>query len=217
MTHRTTHPTTHPTTHGLTCTECLRLVATADVHELTTATAVTEHCRTCADCATVVDEVGQEAQRLADTLDGTLPGVPAHVVALRAVAGAAPGRRRTRRLRTALSAGAVTVALLGTVMLLRTSTGAAAVETRTVELHCLAPEQAAELVRPLMTAQIEVTFRPTLNLPVLMLRGPHRDLALAEQQIAQIDARWGAERSAYCAGAPRTNAPAPEVVGTPPR
>ncbi len=199
---------THATTHAMTCTDCLRLVATADVSELAAAVAVTEHCRTCPDCATLVAEVAEESRRLADMLDGTLPGVPAHVVALQAVAGAGRVRRRRRALRVT---AAVVAGLAATVVGARlVGSPAGPVETRAVELQCLDPEQVVELARPQLPPGVAVTVRPAVRLPVLTLRGAPRDLAAAEQAIARLDARWGAERPAYCA-----NFPAGRAVPTP--
>jgi hypothetical protein len=161
-----------------------------------------EHCRTCAECASVVDAVAEEAQRLADTLDGTPPGVAAQVVALRAVAGASRRRRRGRQWRIAGVSVAATGTLLLALMLSRTGPGPNTYETRTVELQCLAPEQAAELARGSLPPQTSISFRPSVHLPILTVRGTPRDLATAERVIAGIDARWGAERSAYCASMP---------------
>ncbi|WP_284349586.1 hypothetical protein [Roseisolibacter agri] len=195
-------------TSAMTCTDCLRVVATADVAELTTAAAVTEHCRGCPDCATLVREVAEESRRLADMLDGTLPGVPAHVVALEAVAGSGRVRRRGRALRVTASVVGV---LLATLVGGRLVGGRAApVETRTVELQCLDPEQIVEVARPQLPPGVAVTAHPAVRLPVLTLRGSPRDLAAAEQTIARLDARWAAERPAYCA-----NFPAGRAVPTP--
>lgn len=207
----------HPTTHVMTCTECLSSVATADVLELTTSAAVAEHCRTCGDCAGVIDEVAREERRMADTLDGLPPGVPAQVVALRAVAGAARGRRRSRRVRIALAAVAAAAAPLLAVVLLRDATGGqspAAVRTRNVELQCLSPVHAAVLVPPALPRELARGIRISVSphdLPILTVSGTPRDLAAAEQVIARIDARWGAERSEYCAVPPRQVAPGASV------
>ena len=200
---------THPTPHRMTCTAGLGAVATADVLELTTATAITEHCRGCPDCAGVIEEVAREERRLADTLDGVTPGVPAQVVALRAVAAAARGRRGTRRLRIGLGALAAVVAPL--LLLRDDGVAAAGVETRNVELQCLAPSHAAVLVRPALPRDVARGIRIEVaphGLPVIEVSGTPRDLATAEQLIAQIDSRWGAERSEYCALAPRAGAAA---------
>jgi hypothetical protein len=215
-----TPPTTYPTTDAISCVECLRSVATADVLELTTATAVAEHCRRCTDCAGVIDEVAREERRLADALDGTTPGVPASVVALRAVAGAARGRRRTRRLRIALGAVATVVAPLGAVLLLRGQTdGAVATETRNVELQCLAPVHAAVLVPPALPREvlrgISLHVSPH-DLPIIAVSGSARDLATVERVIARIDARWAAERSEYCVVPGRAGRPVPTTIITAP-
>lgn len=219
-----------PATQAMTCTECLSAVATGDVLELTTTTAVTEHCRSCPECAGVIDEVAREERRLADTLDGMPPGVPAQVIALRAVAGSARSRRRSRRLRIALGVLGIVVAPALPLLLLRgDAADAAEMRTRTVELHCLSPEHAMVLVPPALPRDVArgigIEVSPH-GLPVITVSGTPRDLAAAEQVIARIDARWGAERSEYCAVAPRAGAPAasaptagrpvPTTVVTPP-
>jgi hypothetical protein len=202
-------------THVMTCTECLSLVATGDVTELATTAALTEHCRTCADCASVVDEIAEAARRLADTLDGTLPGVPAQVVALRAVAGAARDRRRAGRLRATLTVVGVTAASLAGLVLLRTFPDAGSVGVRTVALRCLRPAQVAALAQPELPPQVTVSFRPAGQPLVLTLRGPERDLATAEQVIARLDARWSTERGAYCLGAQGRPVPTPMPTSVP--
>jgi hypothetical protein len=58
---------------------------------------------------------------------------------------------------------------------------------------------------------VSVTFHPGVHLPILTLRGQHRDLEMAQEVITRLDARWSTERSAYCAAA------APADVRTAPR
>ena len=196
------HPMSHPTGYPMTCTECLTLVATADVAELTAEAAIVEHCRTCADCAQVVDAVAAESQRLADLLDGTLPGVPAQVVALRAVAGATRGRRRAWQRRTSVIVAGVLAAPLAGIFLARMLAPSGIPTVQNVELQCLAPAQAAELARPELPAGVQIRVRPSLELPILTVSGTERGVATATERIAALDARWGAERAAYCASAP---------------
>lgn len=192
----------------MTCTECLRLVATADVAELTTANAVMEHCHTCTDCATVIRDVADEARQVGNTLDGATPGVHPHILALRAVAGGTLGRRRAKRLRGAWYASAAVAALLAAVVMRRAPADvrfdgepAMPVEARVVELHCLTPEQAVEVAKPQLPRGISAHTRPRLGLPVLTLRGTPGDVARAEQVIAQADDRFARRRPQLCASA----------------
>jgi hypothetical protein len=156
----------------------------------------------------VVADVAEESRRLADALDGTPPGVPSHVVALQAIAGSARGGRRVRALRSTLSFVVVLAALLLTVALVRRPVAAAPAETRVVELQCLGPDQAMELARGALPAQVSVSFHPGVHLPILTLRGQHRDLEMAQEVITRLDARWSTERRAYCADASHAHVPA---------
>ena len=193
------------------CTECLSLVATAGVSELTTAAAVTEHCRTCPDCAAVVDEVAEEARRFADTLDGTPPGVHPHVIAMRAVAASSRARRRGERGRGALFGGGVIVALLAALFTARMVAPAAAppAETRTIELRCLPLDHALELARARVPGGVTVSARR--GLPVVTLRGPHADVEAAAAVRAEVDASPGPGRDPACARSPDLRPDAPRA------
>jgi hypothetical protein len=96
---------------------------------------------------------------------------------------------------------AATFAALAALALFRPPSGAGTHATRNVELRCLAPEQAAELARPHLPPAVTVVIRPDVRLPILRISGTHRDLSTAALVITELDARWGAERSAYCGGA----------------
>lgn len=170
----------------MTCTECLRLVATADVAELATADAVRAHCRSCPDCATLVAAVGDETRRLAELLDGTPPGVPSHVVALQAIAEGSRGRRRGRRVGGALTAGAVLLSVLGGFALLRSTSDVGLVE-RTVALRCLSAAHVTELARPNLPAGVLVSLRPGEAVPVLSLRGSRHDVEAAQRLLVSLD------------------------------
>jgi hypothetical protein len=200
-----THPMTHPMAHPMSCAECLRLVATAGVAELTSASAVAEHCRTCPDCARVVDEVAEEERRFADLLDGTAPGVDARVVALRAVADSARARRRhAARLWVAGGAGAVLVALVA-VMSVRTVAPPPTARAH-VLLRCLTSAQAVQLVRAALPPDLQratmLRISPQEPIPMVYVSGQPGEVAAVERRLEEIDVEYGPRYNPSCSIGP---------------
>jgi hypothetical protein len=192
----------------MTCAECLHAVATADVAELRTAGALVAHCRTCADCAALVDDVAEETRRIADALNGVPAGVHPHVLAARAVAGAARSRRRADRLRGAWYAVGGGAALLVFVAVMRAIVAlprdGPAGDLRTVELRCLGPVQATELARGFLPYQVQARPGPA-GTPTVLLGGPGalpHELAAAAATIARLDDEYVRERPQLCAAVP---------------
>jgi hypothetical protein len=139
------------------------------------------------------------------------------------VAGARGARPHAGRLRARLVRGFLGLAavLVVPVLALRL-VGGPGPASRTVELHCLAPAQAAALLLPHAPPGVQVRWRGSDAIPALTLSGPRRNLEEAERMLAELDAMWGTERKASCtiaapSGAPGAYAPAPEVVRTPSR
>jgi hypothetical protein len=198
-------------TTAMTCTECLRLVSTAGVGELTTATAVTDHCQACPDCARVVDEVAEETRRFADLLDGTAPGIDAHVVALRAVAASARARRR-RTTGWWLVGGVCAVAIpLASMIVVRGPGSTVPAAQRDVLLRCLTGTQAIELARDAMSPElrtwIRMSVRPADALPVVHVAGPPNAVEIAERVLAAVDAEYGPRFAPSCPVAPGVPVP----------
>ena len=184
----------------MTCTECLSLVATGGVDELTTSAAVSAHCRTCADCARVVAEVAEEERRLREALDEVAPGVPPGVVALRAVADSARARRRGARLRAAGAAGAVVVAM-GAFFTIRSSP-ARPTTTAHVLVRCLDPVHAVQLTTTALPREIRpvvgLSVRRDEAIPVIHVSGPPDAVVVTEQLIADVEARYAPRFNPAC-------------------
>jgi hypothetical protein len=171
----------------MTCDECRQILAVADLTDWGDMDGVAAHCRACETCAAVVTDVRDSARRVAELLDGIPAGVPATLVARRAAAAAAIERQRRRRWRTLVYPIAAGSVLLAFGALAVSRSGMPGREKRHLVLQCLAPEQAATLLAPVVGREGSIAFSSKSPVRMLTISGPGRVVNEAERVIAQLD------------------------------
>jgi len=187
----------------MTCSECLRLVAVADVADLDAEPAIVAHCQGCAGCARVVLDVASTTRYLADSLDNVPVPVPPDLVARRAIAGAALVRRDEIVGRWlwggALAALALTVAALGSPTRMLGLFGVRHQPTvETIALRCLTPQQASGLVRPYLRAEGSKVLATPEGIPAVALRGTADEVQAARRIVRQFDDPRALPATAVC-------------------
>ena len=174
-------------TTNMTCDECRQILAVADLTDWGDMDGVAAHCRACETCAAVVTDVRDSARRVAELLDGIPAGVPATLVARRAAAAAAIERQRRRRWRTLVYPIAAGSVLLAFGALAVSRSGMPGREKRHLVLQCLAPEQAATLLAPVVGREGSIAFSEKSPVRMLTVTGPARVVGEAQSLIAQLD------------------------------
>jgi hypothetical protein len=172
-----------------TCTECLAVLSTKRLADITSDPAISGHINTCPNCSRLVTDMQFAEQRLALSLSSSFPSMPPTQLAAEAVTGSERMRRESvaRWIRRGLS---FTAAALF-VVFLRTDTGARLIGAddfvrQTVALKCISPEAAMDLASPLLRGRGSMVYRAK-DLNIITIQGQANEVAQALAQIDQID------------------------------
>ena len=167
----------------MTCDEYLARLAALPLDELTYGPA-RDHAATCANCARATRVVA-ERERLsvlvAEDLASSPPAIHAAEGALRA------SRQRKVRWFNRIGIGVATIATILLVLAERSSPSAPARITDTFRLRCLAPEQAAEVLRPILHRDASVTIRPSSPIGIVTVSASPADMAAARARLNEHD------------------------------
>jgi hypothetical protein len=160
-----------------TCAECLTAISTSRISDLQPGSAVALHCATCADCSRVAEEVRYAEYRLATALNEQRSGLDSSDLTVAAMRGS----ERLRRLRVGRWIRRALVVAAGFVFsvfvveqrtqapaVLRNGADALsgrgeAIETRTITLKCITPEQATALATPYLRSKAAIYPVPGIS------------------------------------------------------
>jgi hypothetical protein len=172
-----------------TCAECLAVLSTTRLADITNDAAISGHINTCPRCSRLVTDMQFAEQRLALSLSSSFPSMPPTQLAAEAMTGSERMRRQSvaRWIRRGLS---FTAALLF-VIFLRTDTGARLIGADEsvrviVKLKCISPEAAMDLASPLLRGRGSMVSRAK-DLNIITVQGQAKEVAQALAQINQID------------------------------
>lgn len=172
-----------------TCAECLAVLSTTRLADITSDAAISGHINTCPNCSRLVTDMQFAEQRLAVSLSSSFPSMPPTQLAAEAITGSERMRRESvaRWFRRGLS---FTAALLF-VVFLRTDTGARLIgaddsQRVLVRLSCISPEAAMDLATPLLRGRGSMVYRAK-DLNIITIQGPAKEVAQALAQIDEVD------------------------------
>jgi len=194
-----------------TCAECLMALSTARVADINPGSAIALHCYTCPDCNRVADEVRYAEYRLASSLNEATPSTGGYELAAWALVESERVRRKriARWIRGVLAV--IALGIFGAAMEAFTEDDADRRQhliTETVELRCLSPEAAAELVTPYLRQSGSVVYNAR-GIRAITIRGRVEEVAEAKMVVDRLD------KTGECIVLPGTS-PAPATsVGTP--
>ena len=147
----------------MTCDTYLSMLATLPIKDLAYGDA-REHAANCRDCDRVTRVVAERERTMLMAFDELYPPVPAGPIAARALV---MSRRRRIALYYRIGLGVATVAsFLFVIMARRVVPQRAMIET--FRLQCLSPDQAIEVLRPIISPAVTVSAPG--NSPVATLR-----------------------------------------------
>jgi len=172
-----------------TCTECLAVLSTTRLADITKDPGISGHINSCPSCSRLVTDMQFAEQRLALSLSSSFPSMPPTQLAGEAITGSERMRRESvaRWIRRGLSFAA---ALL-LVVALRTDIGVRLIGAndtvrQTVALKCISPEAAIDLASPLLRGRGSMAYRAK-DLNIITVQGPAKEVAQALAQIDMID------------------------------
>jgi hypothetical protein len=170
----------------MTCEDYLSMLETLPVQELAYGEA-RDHAAFCADCNRVTRVVAARERNMTMAYESAYPSASAVTVADRAIV-TARRRRIASYYRAALAVAAVVV--LAIFVVTRRVPVDVARQTRMLErinLQCLSPDQAAELIRQSVARPEELSTRARPPLAVIEVAGSPEQIRVARSVIDRFD------------------------------
>lgn len=174
------------------CTEVLATLSTASLRDMPPDSAVMLHCDTCPDCSRVTTLLRDREYEAATVLNGLPPMSNPITVAEQAVL--ASKRRRLGRVAVMISGAALVVtiwiaAALTVIPALNQSDVniATTLHTETMQLSCLSPQQAADIINPYVRSHGSTYYIPTTGISAITVRGNREELAKSRNLIHDFE------------------------------
>jgi len=176
----------------MTCTKVLATLSTASLREMTPDSAVMVHCETCPDCARVTTMLRDREYEAATVLNGLPPMSNPIAVAEQSVLTSK--RRRLGRVAVMISgtALAVTIWIAASVTVIPAlnrgdANIARRLRTETMQLSCLSPQQAADIINPYVRSHGSAYYIPTTGISAITVRGTAEELARSRNLIRDFE------------------------------
>jgi hypothetical protein len=176
----------------MTCAEVLSTLSTASLRDMAPDSPVMAHCATCPDCARVTTALREREYEVASLLNG-LPSMTNPIaIAERSVVIA-----KRRRL------GNIAILMTGTALALTTwialsltfipamnradARVGSTLRTETMQLTCLSPKQAGDIISPYIRSRGSTYYLPTTGLSVITVRGTSDELAKSRNLLRDFE------------------------------
>ena len=176
----------------MTCEACLAALATESLRDMTPDSAVMQHCATCPDCARVTTMLREKEYEAATVLNSLPPMSNPLTVAETAVRTAQ--RRRVGRVVVMLTGAALIVTIwivAATILMPMLNRGDimahSALRTETMQLSCLSPKQAADIINPYVRSRGSTYYLPSSGISAITVRGTPEELAKSRELIAHFE------------------------------
>jgi hypothetical protein len=181
----------------MTCKECLAALETESLREMAPDSPVMRHCATCPDCARVATMVREKEYETATVLNSLPPMSSPLTVAEAAVRTSQ--RRRVGRVVVMLSAvaGAIIIWIVGATMVVPAMHRAGImpdgpssgmrVRTETMQLSCLSPQQAGDIIIPYVRSDGARVSMPTSGISAITVTGTPDELAKSRSLIIEFE------------------------------
>jgi hypothetical protein len=180
----------------MTCEQCLSALETESLREMSADSPVMQHCATCPDCARVTTMVRDKEYETATVLNSLPP--MSDPLAVAETAGLTDQRRRVGGIVVMLSAigGAIVIWIVSATMVvpglyragvIGNAPPATGVRTETMQLSCLSPQQAADVIDPYIKGRNSRFYVPNSGLSAITVRGTPEELAKSRDLITKFE------------------------------
>jgi len=174
------------------CTEVLAMLSTASLRDMAPDSDLMLHCDTCPECARVTTMLRDREYEVA-TLFNALPPM-SNPIAVAEQSVIASRRRRLGRVAVTISGAALIVtiwiaAALTVVPAMNNSEidVANALHTETMQLSCLSPQQAADIINPYVRSHGSAYYLPTTGISAITVRGTRQELSKSRNLIHDFE------------------------------
>jgi type II secretory pathway component GspD/PulD (secretin) len=158
---------------------------------MTPDSAVMAHCATCPDCARVTTLVREKEYEAASILNGLPPLSNPIAVAEQAIITSKRRRLGRVAVMTTGAALAMTIWIAGAMLVVpvwkRANYDISALRTETMQLSCLSPKQAADIINPYVRAHGSTYYIPNSGLAAITVRGTPLELAKSRELIREFE------------------------------
>jgi hypothetical protein len=180
----------------MTCAEVLETLSTASLRDMQPDSAVMGHCATCPDCARVTTLLREKEYEAASVLNGLPP--MSNPITLAEASMVTSKRRRVGRI-AVIGTGAALVATIWIAAsltifpeMIHSDSPPSELRTETMQLTCLSPQQAADLINPYVRSHGSNWYIPKSGISLITIRGTGDELAKSRDLIAQFETDPGA-------------------------
>ncbi|HEY8831180.1 MAG TPA: hypothetical protein VIM21_01600 [Gemmatimonadaceae bacterium] len=174
------------------CTEVLATLSTASLRDMTPDSDVMLHCDNCPDCARVTTMLRDREYEAATLLNGLPP--LSNPIAIAEQSVIASKRRRVGRVAVIMSGAALIItiwiaAALTVIPALNEGdvNTASSLHTETMQLSCLSPQQAADIINPYVRSHGSTYYIPTTGISAITVRGTRDELARSRNLIHDFE------------------------------
>lgn len=180
----------------MTCEECLSALETESLRDMTADSAVMQHCATCPECARVTTMVRDREYETATILNSLPP--MSNPLTVAETAGRTAHRRRVGGVVVTLSAiaGAIIIWIVSATMVVPALSRAGVIgggptplglRTETIQLSCLSPEQAGDIINPYVRSQHSTFYVPRSGISAITVRGTPVEIEKSKSLLHQFE------------------------------
>ena len=176
----------------MTCADCLSALATESLREISADSPVMQHCATCPDCARLTTMLRDREYEAASVLNALPPMSNPITVAENAVGIAR--RRRLGGVVVMITGGALVATIwitAATIAIPALNRGdlrnASMLRTETIQLSCLSPAQASDIINPYVRHRGSTFYIPSSGIAAITVRGTPDELAKSRDLIREFE------------------------------
>ncbi|MDQ6770029.1 MAG: hypothetical protein M3Z54_08580 [Gemmatimonadota bacterium] len=174
------------------CAEVLTALSTASLRDMASDSAVMVHCDTCPDCACVTTMLRDKEYEAATILNGLPPMSNPIAVAEQSMLTAR--RRSMGRVAVLITGGALaaTIWIAAALTIIPALNVADArrmpiLHTETMQLTCLSPQQAADIINPYVRSHGSIYYLPSSGIAAITVRGTSQELSKSRNLIHDFE------------------------------
>jgi hypothetical protein len=181
----------------MTCAEVLASLSTESLRDMPADSSVMSHCATCPECSRVTTLLREKEYEAATVLNGLPPMSNPITLAERSVLTSK--RRRVGRVAVIVTGAALVATIWITASLtivprMNEADARAGSElyTETMQLSCLSPQQAADIINPYVRSQGSAYYLPSSGISAITVRGNWQELGKSRELISKFERDPGA-------------------------